>query len=974
MFFTIFFFYLTVSLHADDGLLLFDKEGKILSMNESLMDMYDLDVDQIAMKKFCPNPLTLSTHPRYLLRGYPVSDVFNQPEIQDLIFDILNRREKNKIRIILHGKLTEIISSYKGIGNSLFVGSLIFRDVDPESIQRDVEKNARIAQKKRHKEPLEYYHDLAVGPDRQIVYVKGKRIRTSGIEFRLIHYLMKRTEEIVFNSEILDAINVKSSKKEKHQLDLFLSRVKKKLGKAGDYIRIIPKVGVFFDVKNSLEKQKSTLVVFNDLVIDVQTRQVLEAGKKRILTSEEFDTLLLMVQMEGYTLTPLQISQAIQQKQPNIMSIHRIISSLRVKLPKTRLLIQTVSGEGYCLKSNQSPCKTAVGYEDIFINSHTRKVFRKGLMIPTRHTEFEILLLFMKNSEENFTIPEIHRHIYDARHTLSEKDILINIFSLKEKLRFEGMDYIQTIPQKGYGLQKEVMSKSKGIIVLDSVVFDPYHFIIYIEEEKLDMAEFHVEFEILYRLGENSDEFVPYSRLIDDLQEDNLTERNINQQIYNTIGKFPILDNHVQIIQRKGLRWRTNFQKEPISIDKISINPSSRTVSIEDITMKLPNELFDFIHFIAKDPGVTYTRMQILDALYGKGHGLIEEAINSYFNKIRKKYPKLAEYIQRSTHSRGYCFKNQETQNVIHLPNLKIDSNLLEITRNNKKIGTTYMEIQLLSLLAEAKKDHRGVSIPQIIKTLYNSTDIVHFDSIKKLVSSLNKKIQDEYIIVYQRKGYHLLDVYSEMPTNEDVITLQNLTIDPNSKKVFINEEEKSFIPIEFDILYLLAQSPGESFTTHQIMDYVYGRQDMNSYVINMHIFNIRKKLKDAICFIQTILQGNRSKGKHITRYILLNREIYMEGNMTIDPNRMTIEANGNMEKLTIREFNILEFLLQNSELPISSSRIIVEVFKKKIDEKIQWYPYMLTLRSKLRKLGFQDCIETIPNEGYLLNKSCLWQ
>ena len=232
MFFTIFFFYLTVSLHADDGLLLFDKEGNILSMNRSLIHMYDLDMEEIAMKKICQNPLTSSTDPQYLLRGYPVVDVFNEPEIQDLIFEILNSREKNKIRIILHGKLTEIISSYKGIGDSLFVGSLIFRDVDPESIQQDVERNARSAQKTRYDEVLQHYHDLAIEPDRQIVYVieekKYMRIPTSGIEFRLIHFLMSRPEEIVFNSEILDAINVKSFKIEAYQLDDFLSTVKKK--------------------------------------------------------------------------------------------------------------------------------------------------------------------------------------------------------------------------------------------------------------------------------------------------------------------------------------------------------------------------------------------------------------------------------------------------------------------------------------------------------------------------------------------------------------------------------------------------------------------------------------------------------------------------------------------------------------------------------------------------------------------------
>ena len=735
-------------------------------------------------------------------------------------------------------------------------------------------------------------------------------------------------------------------------------------------------MGVFFDVQNSQEQQKSTLVVFNDLVIDVQTRQVLDAGEKRILTSEEFNTLLLMVQMEGYTLTPLQISQAIQKEQTRVMSIHRIISSLRVKLPKTRFLIETVSGKGYCLKSNQSPCKTAVGYEDFFINSHTRKVFRRGLMIPIRHTEFEILLLFMINPEEDFTMLQIDRHIYDGRHSLSEKDILVNIFSLKEKLRFSGMDYIHSIPEKGYRLQKKVTSKSKGIIVLDSVVFDPYDFIIYIEEEKLDLSHNPTVFKILYQLGKNAELFVAYFRLVDYLKKDNisLTEKNINQRVYNIIKKYPILDDYIQVIKRKGLRWHKKDLSE-IRVDEVTIKPVNKTVSIGEETMKLHQSLFEIVHLMAKKPGDIHTQMQILDALYGKGHGVLQGTVRSRVYKIRKQYPKLGKYFQRFFPEEGYCFKTQKNQEIIELPNLTINPNRLKITVDNEKVSMTHKEIQFLHMLAEAKKNHLHVSVSQIIQTLYKSTDIDLNRSIERLALSINKKTGDEYTIVYTKKGYCLDDIYSKtILTDEDVIVLQNLIIDTYRRKVFVNEEEIVFTFIEFDFLHLFAQSPGKFFTTGEIMNYVYGRHDLNPNLIRNHIFYIRKKLKDAHPFIQTILQGDRSKGEQTTRYILFNREIYMEGNMKIDPNRMMLEVNDRMETLIIWEFNIFELLLQNAGLPVSSSRITTEAFKKKVDDKIKWYPYMFDLRIKLKKLGLQDCIETVPNKGYLFNKSCLWQ
>ncbi|MCK9443236.1 MAG: response regulator transcription factor [Tissierellaceae bacterium] len=76
------------------------------------------------------------------------------------------------------------------------------------------------------------------------------------------------------------------------------------------------------------------------------------------------------------------------------------------------------------------------------------------------------------------------------------------------------------------------------------------------------------------------------------------------------------------------------------------------------------------------------------------------------------------------------------------------------------------------------------------------------------------------------------------------VITLQDLTIDIEKRKVFKGDETIELSYKEFEILYLLASNPGKVIPRETILDKIGGlTYNPNSRVVDMHISSIRRKL-----------------------------------------------------------------------------------------------------------------------------------
>jgi len=72
------------------------------------------------------------------------------------------------------------------------------------------------------------------------------------------------------------------------------------------------------------------------------------------------------------------------------------------------------------------------------------------------------------------------------------------------------------------------------------------------------------------------------------------------------------------------------------------------------------------------------------------------------------------------------------------------------------------------------------------------------------------------------------------------------LSIDYDKRVVKVNEEEVSFTPNEFDILYTLVENKGKVLSREQLINKIFG-MDFEGYdrTIDVHIKNIRKKIEE---------------------------------------------------------------------------------------------------------------------------------
>ena len=91
----------------------------------------------------------------------------------------------------------------------------------------------------------------------------------------------------------------------------------------------------------------------------------------------------------------------------------------------------------------------------------------------------------------------------------------------------------------------------------------------------------------------------------------------------------------------------------------------------------------------------------------------------------------------------------------------------------------------------------------------------------------------------------------------QEILEFEGLEIDDTKRLVKKNNKEVELTYKEFEILYLLASSPGRVFSKEQIYDLVWEESYSGDYNIVMsHIHNIREKIEnipDKPVYIQTV-------------------------------------------------------------------------------------------------------------------------
>jgi len=85
----------------------------------------------------------------------------------------------------------------------------------------------------------------------------------------------------------------------------------------------------------------------------------------------------------------------------------------------------------------------------------------------------------------------------------------------------------------------------------------------------------------------------------------------------------------------------------------------------------------------------------------------------------------------------------------------------------------------------------------------------------------------------------------SSQPSGEQALTLGDLYIDPQTRVVKVDGEEKSLTAKEFDLLWELARHPRQVFKRNQLLDMVWGMSDyIDPSTVTVHVRRLREKLE----------------------------------------------------------------------------------------------------------------------------------
>ncbi|WP_313348140.1 response regulator transcription factor [Stenotrophomonas sp.] len=93
-----------------------------------------------------------------------------------------------------------------------------------------------------------------------------------------------------------------------------------------------------------------------------------------------------------------------------------------------------------------------------------------------------------------------------------------------------------------------------------------------------------------------------------------------------------------------------------LDVAGLRIDPVARTAQVEGRALELTPREFDLLYFFARHPGQVYSRMDLLNQVWGYQHDGYEHTVNTHINRLRNKIerdPATPQRIQ-TVWGRGY--------------------------------------------------------------------------------------------------------------------------------------------------------------------------------------------------------------------------------------------------------------------------------------------------------------------------------
>ncbi|MCB1888573.1 MAG: response regulator transcription factor [Rhodocyclaceae bacterium] len=75
----------------------------------------------------------------------------------------------------------------------------------------------------------------------------------------------------------------------------------------------------------------------------------------------------------------------------------------------------------------------------------------------------------------------------------------------------------------------------------------------------------------------------------------------------------------------------------PFEVPPLRVDPARRAASRDGVALDLTATEFDLLSFLARQPGVVFSRQQLLSEVWGYHHAGYEHTVNSHINRLRAK-------------------------------------------------------------------------------------------------------------------------------------------------------------------------------------------------------------------------------------------------------------------------------------------------------------------------------------------------
>jgi DNA-binding response OmpR family regulator len=105
-------------------------------------------------------------------------------------------------------------------------------------------------------------------------------------------------------------------------------------------------------------------------------------------------------------------------------------------------------------------------------------------------------------------------------------------------------------------------------------------------------------------------------------------------------------------------REASDVQRSILKLGTLQIDPSAHKVTVDDRPVDLSALEFRLLRLLASNPGMVFSRGQLLDRVWGTDRNVTQRSVDVYIRRLREKIEVLAdrpEFVQ-TVHGVGYRF------------------------------------------------------------------------------------------------------------------------------------------------------------------------------------------------------------------------------------------------------------------------------------------------------------------------------